>query len=88
MAATEKSVVTDQTFGKGEGLEITDAEGNRVAVMVFPRLPFILFRSTLHNRADELKTIRSVRTVSAALTWTDRRPNCGCRYSGASCRGQ
>ncbi len=71
--SVKKSVVTDRTFGTGDGLDVTDAEGNRVAVMLFPRLPFILFRSTLHNRANELKTIRTVRTVSAALD-LDRPP--------------
>jgi NPCBM/NEW2 domain/Melibiase len=63
----KKIVVTDRTFGTGDALEVTGSDHNRDVVMLFPRLPFVLVRSTLHNRGEKLTTVRSIRPLSVVL---------------------
>ena len=60
------SAVSDKTFGAGQAIEITYPNGNRDAVMLFPKLPFALLRSTLHNSGAET----SVTPKHQALTAT------------------
>ena len=63
----KKIVVTDRTFGTGDSLEVTGSDHSRDVVMLFPRLPFVLVRSTLHNSGEKPTTIRSVRPLTAIL---------------------
>jgi len=45
-SAAKVTVVTDKTFGQGQAIEVS-SNGNRAAVLLFPKLPFAIFRSTL-----------------------------------------
>ena len=67
-AGTAKSVeLDDKNFGKGKGVEVTYADGNRELVALYPNLPFVTFRSTLRNSGTEPVVHKHVATVSAAV---------------------
>lgn len=59
--------VTDKTFGLGQAIEISYPTGNGDSVMVFPRLPFVLIRSRLHNGGNETSVILKLNTLTAAV---------------------
>lgn len=42
--------VTDKTFGRGEAIEVSYANGSRDTIMLFPELPFALMRAALFNQ--------------------------------------
>src|SRR5580693_2714131 len=44
---------TDRTFGTGQALEVTYANGDTDSILLFPRIPFVLLRSTIHNGSTE-----------------------------------
>ena len=65
---TAKTVaLDDKNFGKGQGVEITYADGNRELVALYQNLPFVTFRSTLRNGGTEPVVHKHVPTVSAAI---------------------
>ena len=65
---TAKTVeLDDKNFGKGQGVEITHADGNRELVALYQNLPFVTFRSTLRNGGTEPVVHKHVTTVSAAI---------------------
>lgn len=65
---TAKSLeLDDKNFGKGQGVEITHADGNRELVALYQNLPFVTFRSTLRNGRTEPVVHKHVPTVSAAV---------------------
>jgi hypothetical protein len=67
-AGTAKPVeLDDKNFGKGKGVEVTYADGNRELVALYPNLPFVTFRSTLRNSGGEPVVHKHVATVSAAV---------------------
>ena len=41
--------VNDFILGRGRGVEVTYPDGNRDLIAVYPRLPFVTFRTTFHN---------------------------------------
>ena len=45
-ASAKVTVVTDKIFGQGQAIEVS-LNGNRAAVLLFAKLPFAIFRSTL-----------------------------------------
>jgi hypothetical protein len=53
--------------GKGKGIEIAYPNGNRETVFLYPGVPLVLFRSTLHNGAAEPIVLNHVQTLSAAV---------------------
>jgi hypothetical protein len=57
--------VTHKNFGRGRGLELKYPGGNRDVVMLFPKLPFALVRSTLHNQTSSNSVTKAMRTFSA-----------------------
>jgi hypothetical protein len=57
--------VTDKTFGAGQALEASYLGGNRDQILLFPKLPFVLFRSRLHNRGTEATSISKLPIISA-----------------------
>jgi hypothetical protein len=59
--------VTDKAFGQGEAIEVAYPDGNRDQILLFPELPFVLFRSTLHNGSKESAIIDKVRPVSGTI---------------------
>lgn len=65
---TAKNVeLDDKTFGKGQGVEVTHADGNRELVALYQKLPFVTFRSTLRNTGAEPVVHNHITTVSAAV---------------------
>jgi hypothetical protein len=59
--------ITDPTFGQGESIEIGTAGGSTHLLMLFPNLPFVLFRTFLYNGGGEIAVIRDYRPLSFAL---------------------
>ncbi len=59
--------LSDKTLGKGKGIEVTYANGNREVVALYPGLPFVTFRSTLHNGGAEAVVLNHVATVSSGI---------------------
>jgi len=59
--------VPDRIFGDGEAIEVCYANGNRDRLMLLPNVPFVLFRSTLHNGGAEAARHRSVQPLSAGI---------------------
>lgn len=57
----------DRNFGKGHGVEITHADGNRELVALYEKLPFVTFRSTLRNGGAKPVVHNHVPTVSGAV---------------------
>src|SRR5262245_29962374 len=52
------SRVEHKIFGNGEQIEIAYPDGNKDTVSVFPRLPFALFRTSLHNGLQETMVVQ------------------------------
>src|SRR4051812_48521849 len=48
----KKTAVTDKTFGGGQAITVTGADGTEGTVQIFPHLPFALLRRTLKNEGD------------------------------------
>ena len=65
-AATQVTV-SHKIFGEGQAIEVTYPNGNRDAIMLFPKLPFAVFRGTLHNGGSEPLVTKKVQTLSAPL---------------------
>ena len=66
---TAKAVeLTDKVFGSGKGIQIAYPDGNRQWLALYPGLPFVLFRGTLHNGQAEPIVLNHVPTVSAGVT--------------------
>ena len=61
------TAVTDSIFGQGQAIEVLHPGGSRNSVMLFPNLPFALFRSTLHNGGVEATVTRTVRPLSLPI---------------------
>jgi hypothetical protein len=63
---TAKAVeLDDKVFGNGKGIEITYPNGNRQWVALYPGVPFVLFRATLHNGGAKPIVLNHVPTFSA-----------------------
>jgi hypothetical protein len=58
----------DKTFGKGQEIVISHADGNSEEILVFPNLPFVLFRFAVHNGSGEAVVKRSVKAWSGRVT--------------------
>ena len=54
-------------LGRGQAIELLHAGGNQESVMIFPTLPFALFRSSVSNRGTNVLEIKKVETLSAPL---------------------
>jgi hypothetical protein len=59
--------VTDPIFGAGQALEVASAGGTRDRIMLFPRLPFVLIRSSLHHAGADALVINKLPVVSVCL---------------------
>jgi len=65
---TAKAVeLADKILGKGKGIEVAYPNGNREVVALYANLPFVTFRSTLHNGGAEAVVLNHVPTVSAGI---------------------
>ena len=61
------TAVTDKAFGKGRAIEVDYPDGNRDQILLFPDLPFALFRSGLHNSRREPMLVNHVRPLSGVV---------------------
>ncbi len=59
--------VTDRTFGQGKALDVSRADGGGERIAIYPKLPFALFRSTLHNGGKAPIVIDRHRPLSFAV---------------------
>ena len=57
----------DQTFGQGQGLLVTDSNDQRVELMVFPGLPFVLMRETMKNSSTQEVVLNNISVGSFAV---------------------
>jgi hypothetical protein len=58
---------TDKTFGGGQALEVNYRNGNTDSILLFPHLPFVLFRSTIHNGSSTTSVTEKVRPLQFAV---------------------
>ena len=59
--------LTEKPFGVGKAIQISYSNGDSDAVMLFPKLPFALLRSSLHNGSPNASVTRTVRPFRAAV---------------------
>lgn len=59
--------VTDKTLGEGQAVEVTYTSGNREVIALYRGLPFVTFRSTLHNDRKEPAVLNQVPTISMGI---------------------
>lgn len=59
--------VSEKPFGSGKGIQISYPGGDSDIVMLFPKVPFVLIRSSLHNGSPESTVTRTVRPFQAAV---------------------
>jgi hypothetical protein len=65
--SAKESEVSDKTFGKGQEIEISHADGNRDVLAVFPDLPFVLAHSVLHNGNKNDVRVTSIQPFASTL---------------------
>jgi hypothetical protein len=59
--------VTDKTFGTGQAIKVSYPDGSEDWIMVFPNLPFALFRSRIHNGGKETLVTQNVKALAARV---------------------
>ena len=58
--------VRDDVFGRGQGIELTQADGSTASLELYPGLPFVLVRGVRHNQSREMIDLSKV--VPATFT--------------------
>ena len=58
---------TDKTLGAGRALEVKYPNGDTDSILLFPHLPFVLFRSTIHNGSAETSVTEKIRAVQFSV---------------------
>jgi Melibiase len=58
---------TDKIFGTGQALEVAYRNGDTDSILLFPQLPFVLFRSTIRNSSTETSTTEKVNPLRFAV---------------------
>jgi hypothetical protein len=61
------SVVSHEQFGRGQAIEISDPDGRRDEICLYPGLPWVLFRSRLAHTGSDALVVNHLRTVSGAV---------------------
>jgi hypothetical protein len=59
--------VRDKTFGEGRAVQVSYPDGGSDRIALFPKVPFALFRTTLHNRGAAAAEHHHVISVSTDL---------------------
>jgi hypothetical protein len=60
--------VTDPKFGPGKGIQVSYTNGDFDVVMVFPKLPFALIRSSIRNGGTAPAVTRTVRPFQGSVS--------------------
>lgn len=58
---------TDETFGTGQSLKVTYSNGDTDSILLYPQVPFVLFRSTIHNASAEISITEKTTPINFAL---------------------
>jgi hypothetical protein len=72
--------IADDVFGHGNSIEVSHTHGNSDTLSLFPKLPFVLFRSSLHNDKPEPMIVERFKTVSIGVSL--RRPSSALKMLG------
>jgi len=59
--------VRDAALGVGQAIDVACPSGSQYSILVFPKLPFVLFSATLANQTGEAKVVRNFRPVTFAV---------------------
>src|SRR5262245_33244227 len=59
--------VADKALGDGQAIEVSFPGGNRDRIMLFPKLPFVLVRSSLSNGESEMSSVNKLPILSAGV---------------------
>jgi len=59
--------VSHHTFGPGRAIEVSHPDGSKDSIMLFPGLPFALFRSSIHNGTGEASITQKFNALSATV---------------------
>jgi len=62
------STADDNHFGKGQEILLTGSDGSKGSISLFPKLPFALMSSTLHNSGLEAQILNHVQLASFAVS--------------------
>lgn len=65
--SAKRTSFTHPTFGAGDAIEVSRSNGNRDEILLVPKLPFALLRSTLANRGSEVNVVKAANPLSATL---------------------
>lgn len=65
--AAVTSDITDKNFGRGKSIQVAYPNGNSELIALYPGIPFVTFRSTLHNASQETVVLNKVPTISATV---------------------
>ena len=57
----------DDKLGRGTSVEISHPSGNRDTIALYPSVPFVLFRSSLHNGGSEPLVLNRISGVSGTV---------------------
>jgi hypothetical protein len=72
--------VADKTFGAGQAIELSYADGSKDWIAIFPNLQFVLLRSSIHNGGKETTVMQSAKTLAARVNFG--KPTAGLRTLG------
>lgn len=59
--------ISDDNFGSGQAIEVSYPTGDRDLIMLFPKLPFALVRSSFRNNGSDPTVLRTVRPFQTAI---------------------
>ena len=62
-----RAAVEDKVLGRGQAIEITQANGNTGQLLLFHQVPFLLVRAALRNGYNELVVTNQVKALRAKL---------------------
>src|SRR6266404_9725879 len=65
--SAKTAAASDPIFGNGQMIDVSYANGSSDRILLFPKLPFVLFRSTLHNRTTAVEVTSKTRPMSFTI---------------------
>lgn len=74
--------VRDDVFGRGNGIQLTQADGSTASLELYPHLPFVLVRGLRHNQSKEVIDLSKV--IPATFTLDIGKPASALRTLGTA----